>query len=312
MEGLKVKKPRWSKEETDFLKKNYRIMTYKEIEKIIGRSAKTINYKARTLNLSKKSNKRWNEREEEYLNKYYGKIPAVEISKYLNRSFKSIVLKAFCLGLKTKPCNKWSATYNENFFDVWSSELAWLVGVVLSDGHISNIKVGKYVWVKMCDKDVLDKIKIILRYKGSVRPCKREKPHYKKPYIIVVGGKKIWQFFSNLGMDNYKSHNAKWPIGLPEKYYDHFLRGLFDGDGSIFFNRNSYPFARICGTRHLVESIARYINLHYTIHHNKTKTNYIIQYTGNRAKVFLNFIYEKSEEDIRMDRKYKKYSGVIE
>jgi len=296
----------WSREEINFLRNNYDKMTYKEMEKIINRAAKSISDKANRIGLKKKINKIWIEKEIKYLKNNYGKIPAEEISKYLNRSFESVTLKAFCLRLKTIPGNKWEPTYNEKFFDNWSPDLAWLVGIVLSDGHVSNIFHGKYIWVKMCDKDVLDKIKIITGYKGDVQPCKREKPHYKKPYIITIGGKKIWQFFTDLGMDNHKSYTAKWPIGLPDEYINHFIRGLFDGDGSIYLNKNNYPFARICGTEKLMNSVSEYINLHFTEHPNKTKTNYIIQYTGNRAKDFLKFIYKNSTENNRMSRKYEK------
>lgn len=135
--------------------------------------------------------KHWSNEEVKFLEENYGKIPALEIAEYLNRSFMSVTLKAFYFGLKAVPGNKWQPTYDESFFDIWSSDLAWLVGVMLSDGYVANANNGKYIWVKMCDKDVLDKIKIITGYKGNVNPLKREKPHYKKPYIITIGGKRI-------------------------------------------------------------------------------------------------------------------------
>ena len=297
---------KWNDVEIKFLKDNYDKMTYKKIGEILNRTTKSVSRKAENIGLKKKTNKIWSEKEIEYLTNNYGKSPAKEISKYLNRSFNSVTLKAFCLNLKTIPGNKWHPTYNEKFFDEWSNELAWLVGVVLSDGHVSNHIHGKYIWVKMCDKDVLDKIKIITGYKGDVTPLKREKLHYKKPYIIIIGGKKIWQFFTNLGMDNHKSQTAKWPVGLPNEYVDHFIRGLFDGDGSIYFDKNDYPFVRICGTKKLMDSVSRYIDLHFTEHSNKIETNYTIQYTGIRAEDLLELIYKNSKQNIRMDRKYNK------
>jgi len=293
----------WSRDEIKFLKENYDKMTYKEIGQIFDRTVEAVSRKAGSLVLSKKIDKLWSKNEVEYLTENYGKISAIKISEYLNRSFYSVTGKAKCLGLKSKYR---PITYNEKFFDDWSSDLAWLVGIVLSDGSVSNIVNGKYIRIKMCDKDVLDKIKIITDYEGKVQPCKREKPHYKKPYIIIIGGKKIWQFFTDLGMDNHKSQTAKWPIGLPDEYVSHFIRGVFDGDGSVYFRKNGYPFAGICGTKKLMSYISKSIDLHFTEHTNKTKTNYTIQYTGDRAKDFLKFIYKNSTENIRMDRKYNK------
>lgn len=247
--------------------------------------------------------KYWGSGEIKFLEENYGKTPAKEISKYLNRSFYSVTGKAKRLGLKSKYR---PITYNEKFFDNWSPDLAWLVGIVLSDGGVSNPINGKYIKVKMCDKDVIEKIKTITGYKGEIRPCKREKPHYKKPYIIVIGGKTIWQFFTDLGMDNNKSYTAKWPIGLPDEHISHFIRGLFDGDGSIYFRNNGYGFAKVCGTKKLMNSISKCIGLHFNEYTNKTKTNYTIQYTGERAIFFLKFIYKDSTKTMRMDRKYNK------
>jgi hypothetical protein len=198
--------------------------------------------------------------------------------------------------------------YNESFVDGWSRELAYFVGLILSDGHVSNSNLRHLVCLKMCDKDVIEKVKNITEHKGNVVEYHTTNG-YKPSYTINFHGKKFWDFFTNLGFDNNKSHSARFPKDVPIESVSHLIRGVFDGDGSLSLGRNKYPFARICGTRSLLESIINLIGFHYTIH--KHFNIYIIQYTGERAVKFLDYLYNDSTNDTRMDRKYNKYLELI-
>lgn len=297
-------KRKWTNEEIKFLKENYGKMIYNEIAAVLKRSTQSVSGKARIMKLGE--NVLWKEGEIRFLERSYkNNIPPIKIAEFLNRSYCSVVYKAIRLGLKTQFEYR-KPKYNEAFFDLWSSELAWLVGIILSDGSISAFNIKRYyVVLAMCDVDVVDKVKDSIGYTGNVYNRKIESG--KILYQIKFHGRKAHQFFVDLGMDNHKSYTAKWPIGLPNEHVGHFLRGLLDGDGSVSFNKNGYPFARICGTESVVRSVAEHVGLHHTIHHNETKTNYIVQYTGDRAKKFLDFIYKDSIESMRMDRKYEIY-----
>ena len=305
---------KWKEEETNFLLNNYGVMSCREIGNNFNRSIKSVEKKVERLRVkgiienSKKDNCRmlisWTVEEKNYLSKYYGKIPTIEISKYLNKTHNDIVCK---MGYNTGHIR--IKKYSEKFFDEWSNELAWLVGVVLSDGHVSNIKYSKYVCIGMCDEDVILKIKAITDYFGNIYSY--EKENGKTIYCIYFYGSKIWQFFTDLGMDNSKSYTAKWPIGLPNEYTNHFIRGIFDGDGGMYIRENGYPIARISGTECIVKKVADYYGLHNTIFNNKTKTCFTVQYAGNNAVKFLNYIYKDSVVDNRMDRKHSIYKKML-
>lgn len=298
----------WKEDEISVLKKNFFNKSYKELSFIIDRSEGSVRGKSERLGLKKKENKIWTEKEENFILKNYGIVPPIRIASYLNRSVSSISLKAFYLGVTNKYDYKYvTPSYNENFFNVWSKELVWLVGIVLSDGHVSNSKLkSRYIQIKMCDKDVIYKIKEIIRYNKETYEY-NPKNGCKISYTITVGGRHIWNFFTNLGMDSNKSHNAIFPDSVPKRFVSHLIRGVFDGDGSITINKGKYLSCRICGTEKLINSINKHINLYSTIHSNREKTNFIVQYTGKNALSFLDFIYKDSEESNRMDRKYNKY-----
>jgi len=212
------------------------------------------------------------------------------------------------LGLKTK--YRWfDHKYNEDFLDVWSNEVAWFIGLILSDWYISNPILGKFVRLKMCDRDVIDKVKIITNYHNGVGVHKPKNIKYKTSYSVEFCGNKFWNFFTNMGLDYRKSYIAKFPT-IPNEYKFDVIRGVFDGDGSVSIGKKGYPFARICGTIDVVESIASKIGLHKTTHQN-TDHNYIIQYTGERAVKFLDYLYLNSIELTRMNRKYYKYLDTL-
>lgn len=303
-------KVKWVDREVEFLKSNYRDLTYKEIGNFLNRSYKSVSRKAEDIGLKKKENRLWTESENQFLVVNYNKIPPIEIAQNLNRTYNAVINRAESLGLYVdyrylKP------SYNEKFFDKWSVELAWIVGIVLADGCVFNNYAHRFVSIKMCDKDVLEKIKYIAGYKNKIVELKPEKPWYKIPYQIVFAGNKVWQFFRGLGMDSNKSYTAKFPGNINTMFVPHVIRGILDGDGSISLSRNTeYPFVRVCGTRYVIDYITRYIGLNNTLHKN-SDINYTIQYTGERALKFLNIVYKDSDVFTRMDRKYCMYIKAL-
>mgnify|MGYP006278614541 CR=1 FL=1 len=304
-------KVKWVDREVEFLKNHYKNLTYKEIGNFLNRSYKSVSRKAEDLGLKKKENRLWTESENQFLLVNYNKIPPIKIAQILNRTYAAVINRAESLDLYVdyrylKP------SYNEEFFDKWSVELSWLVGIVLSDGCVFNKPNNRFVSIKMSDKDVLEKVKYATGYKNKIIELKPERSWYKTPYQIVFAGDKVWRFFRNLGMDNNKSHNAKFPSGIGNRFISHVIRGVLDGDGSISLSRNTgYPFVRVCGTRDVTDYITKYIGLGNTLHKN-SDINYTIQYTGERALKFLRIIYRDSSTSIRMNRKYYKYKKALE
>jgi len=303
---------KWTNEETDLLVENFYENSYKELSLLLGRTVGAVRGKSERIGLKKYENKLWGISEEKFLSKNYGTLPPVKIAFILNRTLKSVGLKAYYMGLTNKYTYKYhKPNYNENFFCNWSKELAWLVGIVLSDGHVSKNEYKlKFIRIRMCDKDVIYKIKSITGYKSNVYEYE-PKNHYKTSYTITFCGELVWNFFTKLGMDNNKSVTAKFPKDIHDILISHVIRGIFDGDGSITINKGKYLSARICGTKNVVYGVRNYIDLHHTIHVNKSGTNFIIQYTGERALSFLEYIYNGSNENNRMDRKYDIYIKYI-
>lgn len=300
---------KWTKEENIFLKENYYTIDHKELSKKLCRTISSIRTKVSELGVSKQ--RRWSEKDSEYLIKNYNKNTLKEIGNELGYCSRTIFEKTKMLQLKPEYIHHVSCC-DERFFvrENWSCELAYVVGLMLADGHISKYDSTHWsVALALCDKDVIYKLKNITGHKAGIygRKLKSGKTYYR----IEFSGRKIWQFFTGLGMNNHKSHSAMWPVGLPKEYVSHFLRGLFDGDGCISFAQGIYPRINIVGTEKVIKGVGNAFDDYNTIRKCTAKSSWVIWYNGLKAINFLNYVYQGSTEAIRMDRKYNKYLKAL-
>lgn len=88
----------------------------------------------------------------------------------------------------------------------------------------------------------------------------------------------------------------------------HFIRGYFDGDGSICRSGRSYKF-RMCGTKEFLSSVLNILNLKSKLrqrHPSRLVNNWDIDIGGNYQVLgILNKIYLNST--IFLERKYERY-----
>jgi len=204
----------------------------------------------------------------------------------------------------------WDYTNVDNaFFKKWSPELAYIIGLFVADGHISNYECGGKKNVSFSnqtiDRDMLVKVADVCGYKNKVLDFKCGMSR------IQFAGDFIWQFFTDLGFDNNKTRFVDIPKQLLNRQdlYGHFIRGVFDGDGSVCVRKRRiyvYPDCNIVGhfnTINFIKNIYNCYNRFYPF-----STIYRVDYSGENAVKFLNVIYKDST--IHMDRKYKKFLSI--
>lgn len=127
--------------------------------------------------------------------------------------------------------------YNKNFsaFKNIDSEIsAYLLGLIFADGHIH--KNGYYLNLDLAERDVelLDMLKTyIFGDSCEIKYCKRIIESTNKVYLkLVVSSKEICDDLKMFGLTNDKSFSIKFP-SIKQEFYRHFIRGYFDGDGSV-------------------------------------------------------------------------------
>lgn len=108
-----------------------------------------------------------------------------------------------------------------------------------------------------------------------------------------------------------KSLLLKYPTNLPEHLFNHFLRGYFDGDGSIFLKNNKTIIFELLGTNDFLNAIRDKLEKHLKIRFikniYKTRSQIVELKTSKKIIVdkILKFLYDNAT--IYLERKYFKY-----
>lgn len=129
---------------------------------------------------------------------------------------------------------------NENFFKVWTHEMAWVLGLFVTDGHVNK----KYNSIYFSQKDERI-LKLIAEYMKADYVLAPTGPTRSTP-LLIVNSKEIKQNLEVLGIIAHKSLTVPFP-NVPEEFLASFVRGVIDGDGSV--DREGYTMHVASGSR---------------------------------------------------------------
>ena len=140
--------------------------------------------------------------------------------------------------------------------------------------------------------------------------------------LLQINGIKTVLKLERLGIIQNKTLRENFLICIKdtnnEEIIGNFIRGIYEGDGSILFdNKSNSSCFQIVGTYSLLREIQRYI-MQYC-HLNKTKltqnilgtNHFALRYRGNlQVMKILDWIYKYSSTYNRMDRKFNKFNEI--
>jgi len=111
--------------------------------------------------------------------------------------------------------------------------MAYVLGFITADGSLIKNKRGAcFIEIQSTDKEIIYKIKKVLHTNLKIGAYQSKHINYKKRYRLEIGSKEMFNDLLNLGLTPRKSKTIKLP-DIPDKYFPHFLRGYFDGDGCV-------------------------------------------------------------------------------
>jgi len=261
------------------------------------------------------------EQEEEIIN-FYKKEYSI---KYISNIFKvssgtiSKFLKRKKIDIVNKSQFKKIYSLNENFFEkIDTEEKAYFLGFLYSDGYIYPKKNSVSLCLQIEDIEILNKFNTCI---SSNRPLYRIKPPKKFPYRKVLVKLNIVnnQFFKHLiskGCLNKKSLILKFPNKsiIKKDLLHHFIRGYFDGDGSVYISSNKLNI-EFTGTLNFITEVQNILikDLGFnktSIYFKKNAKNTCrVRYTGNKQCLkFKNWLYKNST--VFLDRKKSKFEEI--
>ena len=206
-------------------------------------------------------------------------------------------------------------TCDENYFENIDTESkAYHLGLMYADGHNNRKKCQIVVNLQEIDKDVLEKFKESIKYTGNLSIWKKPAPRGNQIALAIVS-KKLSEDLEKQGCAQQKTHHLKYPYHISKELQKHFVRGFFDGDGSISKSKKYAVNFSMIGTSDMCIGIAQYLSdkLGKEIRvtnwkEGKYSTNNIryVRLSGKKdIKKIMDDWYE--EAAIYMDRKYQKY-----
>ncbi len=259
--------------------------------------------------------KDWQEEEIKFLINNYEKMSYRNIGKTLERTQSSVENKAHKLGINRDSKYHFNIDFFKNPLNEYSSY--WL-GFIAADGYISNDYKDFGITLKKDDQEHLKKfnkqiegnfpIQFRTRKEGSYMGktfCEREQ------CSIRIYSKEV---VSDLGMWNIiprKSLVLEFPKIENDSLMWAYLRGYFDGDGSVYYDKNSNQLrAKITsGSKKFRESFCEYLNkFNIKTYISQKGEGYDCGITGKEStRIFLSNMYDFA--NIYLYRKYKKYQN---
>lgn len=139
--------------------------------------------------------------------------------------------------IEIKTLNK--IKYNTQFFDKWSDEMAYCLGLLYTDGCL-NSSTNNIVFGQK-DIELVEKFLSLFECNSKIlfRPERITKSGKAgEMYVVSLNGIDLFNQLLKLGLTPKKSLTIKFPA-MPNKYVRHFIRGCWDGDGTVYKEKQS-------------------------------------------------------------------------
>ncbi|WP_175989367.1 LAGLIDADG family homing endonuclease [Bacillus sp. Marseille-Q1617] len=237
---------------------------------------------------------------QEMVKLYEEGMRTVEIAEMSNVSPRYVnnVLRKNNVKRRAKGSWKRKYTVNEHYFKTWTNNMAYILVFFAADGSVNKDFSSISFYQK--NIEILERIKIELQ---------SNHPLVQNPntgvYALGIHSKILKDDLMTLhGIQPNKSLSIQLPT-IPEPYLNHFVRGYFDGDGSISKSRNCVCI--VSGSIDFSRSLHKIFESHKLKPRLKEfETYYRIYITGHdNISLFANWIYK--DKDLYLVEKYKRF-----
>ena len=203
---------------------------------------------------------------------------------------------------------KFSNKINENIISEDNNIVWYLLGIICSDGHNG---IGNSVDIFQKDPKYLNSLTALLEHNGSL---------YKSGtgYTLRINSPKLSSILDKYKVQSDKRYNVPYIKAPNMELQSAFIRGLFDGDGCIYYNYVSGVMKNqrmeiTTGSKYMIEGLKTLydtLGFHYTVDERESSagnTYYVIYVrTYEDIKLFGDWIYS-SKFPFKLTTKYLKY-----
>lgn len=210
----------------------------------------------------------------------------------------------------------------------WSPSLSYLIGLIVTDGTISK----NMVRIKLAEKDkqVLFNLHKWLNLKNKICIHPIGKPSvYKNIHIIPkqrsfalsIHSKRLVEICKNSGVSIKNKTYTQESLKVSKELFSHCLRGMIDGDGGIYINknksRNGYLSLSISlnGREDFLNYVAKMVysllRIKGSFSNKSSPHTKELRWGGKNAIKLGHFIYKNSSKNFYLDRKKKVFLNLL-
>ena len=226
------------------------------------------------------------------------------------------ILRRYNIPLRTYSEINQKYKRNSHYFDVIDNEnKAYYLGLLYADGN--NFSKHNAITLSLQEEDgyLVEKFKDELEYEGPVHydELSKKNPNHKNQVRLTINDEYMSRQLYDIGLVDNKSLILVFPEYIEDTFIRHFIRGYFDGDGGVYYDKNRNRLStNTTGTLEFLiklKEILNSIGIDCNISHpkqSKDNNTYILATCGNKNSLkYLSWMYENSY--IKMIRKFSIY-----
>lgn len=254
------------------------------------------------------------QKEDIYITEKYSLMTMKEIAEKLNIT-ESQVRHRIQRHLHIPPTKQRKHFVNQDYFKTWSNNMSYILGLIAADGNVydDGYKNKGKVSISLCknDKELLQEIALEM---GTDIDTVKDRSMTNQSDFTVYN-LELYSDLLKLGIPQKKSLILTWLKNIPKEYVSHFIRGYYDGDGSITLSYQSKNSRKVViqflGTTDFLQNISKEIEKHVGIKEKspedtQTKVK-CLRYRTKQARDILDWLYTDTDKSLYMKRKRDKY-----
>lgn len=263
-----------------------------------------------------------------YVNKHMGRLASGREFGLSDGAVKKI-LKGAGIHLRTQKesvvlKNENSRKYNNNsnYFSIESPNMAYIMGFIAADGTVRKDDNSIKITLSAQDRELLVKIKEEVGIEVEVKDYTTSQGY--DCSTLVWTDKKHKEDLAKYSIVPAKTFILQPPTNLKREYWIDYIRGYFDGDGSVNNIKStngrgngSIRWQLCSATKELVDWIVDFLNEEYGVPkvnvqtrvRNHEKPLYIVQYSSRASRMIYKVLY--SESSLYLARKKEIFDNLM-
>ena len=197
-----------------------------------------------------------------------------------------------------------------------TKETSYLIGLIQTDGHLyQNTRNRGSLTIELADldKDIIYKIAKLIPYDYSISKRKRKTnfSDHSSSITLRVYNQEFRKWINESGVPyGKKSLIVKPPLYLKKLSINDYIRGLWDGDGSVGYTKTKIPFLSFTtNSLNIKDFLENYIskitgNNHHHFSKPKRDNVFNIMITKEDAVALASILYPKNSKNISIKRKF--------